>query len=153
MNNLLLCLHREKVITSSSLRSLEKFMKKWNKTAFHAALECNLLTENNMADILSRELKIDRVYNLNAKMIEFSALDKLPYRFALKYDAIPIRFLNTDILEVVVANPTDDSLLHELAKVTGYKIASVVSDLKSIRSLMHEVYPLTDQIPSLGSGE
>jgi hypothetical protein len=151
VNDILFYLQKEKVLTESSIASVENYMKKWDEGAFYSVLDCNLITQSEIADILSRELKIDRIYHLTAKMVEPKALVKIPFSKSVKYDAIPIRLINDDeaMLEVVVANPTDEKMLYEIEKITGMKVSPVVTELRSIRSLVHEIYPLKEQVPSL----
>ncbi|MDB2447199.1 hypothetical protein N9W79_01100 [bacterium] len=151
MNELLFILKKEKVLTDYSVRTIEHYMEKWDTGSYYSVLECNLITENEMADLLSRKMKIDRIYHLTPQMIEEDSLEKLPFSKAVMYDAIPLRYLGKEkeMLEIVMANPTDSAALQGLRDITGCEIVPVVTELKSIRSLVHEIYPLNSQIPSL----
>ena len=151
MDEILFLLKKEKLLTESSLKIVSGFMEKWSVNSFYAVIECNLITESEMADLISREMKLDRIYRLTNEMIELKRLSMIPFLKAVKYDAIPLRLVGDDTfnLEIVIANPADGQALAELEDITKCRIIPVVTELKSIRNLVQEVYPIEDQIPSL----
>lgn len=151
MSHILQLLKKEKKLTDHAIQSLENYMREWNEDGYHSVLDCNLITETEIADILSKELRIDRVYHLSAQMIEGPALQALPFSKAVEFCSIPIRFLgqNSEKIEIAIADPTNGQVVSDIELLTGKKAVLVVTELKSIKNVIHEVYPIEQQIPSL----
>lgn len=144
-------LRKEGVLTEASFKSIEHFKRKWSLDTFSSVLECNLITEESIADILSRELRLDRIYNLTEATIELECLEFFPYELAKKFDCVPIRFLGEKrhSVEVAIANPTDVYAVRELTATLSAKVVLVVAELRKIRNLIETIYPLENQISAL----
>lgn len=144
-------LRKEGVLTESSFKSIEHFKRKWSLDTFAAVLECSLITEENIADILSKELRLDRIYHLNESTVELECLKFFPYSLARKFDCVPLRFLGEkkDIVEIAIANPTNTYAARELAATLKREVVLVVAELRKIRSLVELIYPLDEQILEL----
>ena len=154
MDTLLEILRKKNMLTDSSVRTTLKFMERWSVASFYAVLECHLVTESELADVLSQELKMDRIYNLSPDMIDKSCLGILDYTSAKEMDVMPMRQMGdgTKSLEVVVANPLDKKMIESLQGVVGLKIKPVVSELRRIREMIYQLYPLESQIPAIAKG-
>ena len=110
-----------------------------------------MITEENIADILSKELRLDRIYHLNESTVELECLKFFPYSLARKFDCVPLRFLGEkkDIVEIAIANPTNTYAAREQAATLKREVVLVVAELRKIRSLVELIYPLDEQILEL----
>lgn len=156
MKDLLSILHDQTVLTDSSLLSIKNYIAKWQVDAFYALLNCNIINETELADRLSKAVSCDRVYNMTVDMVEKSALEHIDFEFARKNDMVPVKLISESplVIEVAVANPLpyfseEGEISKSFGEMLGGEFRIVVADLKNIRELLFECYPLESQVPAL----
>lgn len=154
MSILLDILLKERILTKSSIKAVTHYAESWKVSIYDAILDCNIATETQLADVISKDLRLDRLYHLNVAMVSEDARNRLDFETARNMCAIPVRLIGKDLdtVEIAVANPLEENLLQTLEEKTGCKVLAVVAEKKSILSVIYDAYPIEMQITSLGEG-
>lgn len=135
-------------IASSNIGMIEGFVNKWGGSAFHAVLECNLLTEEEVADALGQALQIDRIFSLENKEIPLESLKTISYENALTWEVLPlgVEHDNEKFL-VLMADPTNHEILERVERLIEKPITISVSERSFVKKSINECYPLDLQLP------
>lgn len=148
MSLVLEMMRNRRMITAHTDRMLQDFMLAWNVSDFDAVIDTHLLSEQEIADLLSKELKLDRLYMISPDMVDESVVRLVPFEKAREKRLLPLRKVGKKI-EVAMANPTDVESIQWLEEILNTEIAPVVVELRDVLNMVHECYPLDAQIPSL----
>ncbi|MBI5142945.1 MAG: Flp pilus assembly complex ATPase component TadA [Nitrospirae bacterium] len=101
-------------------------------------LKLNLLSEEDLEYLLSRQLNVPAI-NLEHFAITGELLNIIPEKIIRKHLVLPVQ-LEGKTLTVAMANPKDLILLDDLAYVTGYKIAPVVTGISALQNKISEIF-------------
>ncbi len=97
------------------------------------------LTEDKLVDVLAAQLGIkptDIISSFSADMTE-----KLPRYMCRKYDVIPLRMKNNNILEVAMSDPSDQQAINDLEQYTGNVIEPLLARQSDIAKQIVELIP------------
>lgn len=75
------------------------------------------LSEDQLVEVLAAQLNVE-LTDIN-KNFSLEVRKKLPRYLCRKYDAIPLKLKNNNILEVAMSDPTDYQAIHDLEHYTG----------------------------------
>ncbi len=124
-----------------TLEELEKALEEQKRTGERLGtvlLKMKLLSEEDLDYLLSRQLNVPSI-NLENYNPSPDLLSLIPEKIIKKYKVLPIQ-LDGNTLTVATANPKDLILLDDLAYVTGYKIAPVVTAISSLERKIQELF-------------
>jgi len=143
-------LEKEACITATSRTMIERFMTRWDVSAYHALLMTELLTESELANALAKSLGLPRLYNLRALSFADEAIAVLPFKRAREWECLPLRSEGAhEGLELVCADPTRQDRIDELRQGLKCEITLAVGERSDIVKAIDELYPLSAQLPSL----
>lgn len=130
-------------------RLIQDFMQKWQLDAYEAILATNLITEQRLAEVLARQLKMDRLYSIRQLGVQQSDIKRLSFETAKRLQALVIGPDRNNGLEIVVANPLKPGLKGELAREVGEEITLSVGERNDIVDAIDNLYPFEDQVPQI----
>ena len=134
-------------IGESSAHAVRKFMEKWSMSAFDAVMECQVISEQKVADIFAKRLKLPRITELNPKDVDENVFCIIPFRYAVALVAMPVGFGNADDeLRVMVADPMNKEVLTKLTNLTKKRIQLLIGERGYVRQSIEDLYPLHLQI-------
>jgi hypothetical protein len=147
---LLQALVKDDCLTVTSCGMIERYMKTWDVSAFHALLESALMSEAELANALARTLAIPRLYHLPSLKLAEEATAAVTFRRAREWECLPLRGEGGGV-ELVLADPTRDDRIGEIKRGLTVEITLAVAERSDILKAVDELYPLALQLPSLYS--
>ena len=131
----------------SSAKALLKFMEKWQVSAFEAVMECQVVAEQKVADILARRLNLPRITVLNPKDIDEAVLAMVPFHLAAAWGVMPVGFgPSAEEIRVMVADPLNDDVLAKLQHLTQKRIQLLIGERGYVKRSIEDHYPPHMQI-------
>jgi len=122
-------------------------MQRFQKDPFLASLDCHVLEEGQLADLISKKMAIDRIYSLVDCRIDRQAMMKIPWAQAVKHNCVAISFASSKgALEVVFSDPSNKSSVDQIQSLFDLKIIPVVAEAGAIRSVISKHYPIEVQL-------
>lgn len=146
--NLLQVLIKEGDLSSSHAASVEKFTERWGVSSFVAVLECNLVSEKRLADVISKAMHLGRFNRENLEEVSLESFEKIPFSLALKWGAFPLGWSGQSF-KVLITDPTDQIVVAGLKDLLKMNVLMVVGERQYVRTLIHGRYPLHLQAPGL----
>ena len=147
MSQVLDFLKLEGILSDVSLGILLNYMQRYQKDPFLAALDCHVLEEGLLADLISKKMSIDRIYSLVDYRIDMQALMKIPWDQAVKHNCVAVSFASSrGALEVVFSDPSNKSKVDHIQSLFEFKIIPVVAEAGAIRSVISKYYPIEVQL-------
>jgi hypothetical protein len=147
MSQVLEFLKAEGILSEVSMGVLLNYMNRYQKNPFLAVLDCHVLDEGLLADVISKRMAIDRIYNLIDYRIDFDAMMKIPWNHAVKYNCVAVSYgSGKTSLEVVFSDPTSKSVIENTQALFNYRIIPVVAETSAIRSVVSKCYPIDVQL-------
>ena len=104
-----------------------------------ALIRKKFVTEDKLTEVISLQLNIP-VYDVRDIVIEDYILEKIPADIARKENIIPIDLLGNS-LTVVMANPLNRTLVHDLQVLTGFEIEVMIAPHSQIKETVENIYP------------
>ena len=104
-----------------------------------ALIRKKFVTEDKLTEVISLQLNIP-VYDVRDIVIEDYILEKVPADIARKENIIPIDLLGNS-LTVVMANPLNRTLVHDLQVLTGFEIEVMIAPHSQIKETVENIYP------------
>ena len=144
-------LERGHYLTAINRQMLERFMLRWQMSAYHAIVTTHLITEAKLADAFAELLGVSRVFGLRDRRIHDAAVKKLGFRRSRLWECIPILNEHKELggVELVVADPSQSERIAELRELLGEGLTLSVAERSDIVSAIDELYPLSAQLPGL----
>ena len=99
------------------------------------------LSEDQLAEILAKQLEIE-ITDVK-KSFSPEVRKKLPRHLCRKYDAIPLRLKNNNILEVAMSDPSDHSAISDLEQFTGNVVEPRLARHSDITSTIRQCIPFS----------
>lgn len=149
--HLLGSLERENTITANIRGMIERFMQKWQVSAFHALLMTELLTEAELANALANAHGLPRIYHVRGSTIAEGAAVALPFRRAREWECLLVQVGGDGSVkpELVLADPTRTDRINEVRQKYPGELTLAVAERSDILKAIDELYPLSEQLPSL----
>ena len=137
-------------LSSEQIESVKKFTYKWDVSYFQTILETRIVSEARLADCLSEQLKLDRIFSIDQSDFGPQAFGFISYKHAKSLEMMPLGITEDGEYHIVVSDPTNDAMLEFLEKViTSSKIKLSVSERRIVLKSIDEFYPTGLQVPSL----
>lgn len=147
MAKILDILKAEDLFSEVSLKVLSGYMHKYQKRAFEAILECHLIEEEVLADLIAKAMGIDRIYDLNDHPVDPKVVTLIPWRFALRQNCIAISYSgNKDAIEVVFSDPTREGIIEQVESITHKRVIAAIAEESAIRKKISRSYPAAIQL-------
>lgn len=147
MSQVLDFLKAEGILSEVSLGVLQSYMSRFQKNPFIAVLDCHVLDEAHLADVISKRMAIDRIYNLQDYRIDFEAFMKIPWSHAVEHNCVAVSYGSGKAsLEVVFSDPSNRSVVAKTQALFDCRIVPVVAEASMIRSLVSKCYPIDVQL-------
>lgn len=155
VQDILQILYQNGDLSSTNLKTLKAYIKRWSRSPLMALLETRILAEETLANALSRHLKLERVSSVADVTISEKILQLVPFSFARQRVCIPIAIDSSKTkVTIVTADPTDAILLENLdknLKSSGGKTLTAklaIGEYRDVLSAINQRYPLGLQIQS-----
>jgi len=135
---------KNKVIDESQLAAALERQKESGSSLGKVLLEMGVVKENQLAEVIARELGMEYVDLLEYK-INIQATTSIEESTAQRYSCIPIDF-EEGRLVVAMADPTNIYALDDMRLSTGYEVKPVVSAREDIISAIQRYYHLDTDV-------
>jgi len=147
MARILEILKAEDLFSDVSLKVLHTYMQKYGKRAFEAILECHLIEEELLADLIAKSMSIDRIYELNDHEVDPKVASLIPWRFAIRQNCIALSYSgNKEAIEVVFSDPTREGIIEQVEAITHKRVLAAVAEESAIRRKIPKCYPIALQL-------
>ncbi len=104
-----------------------------------ALLEKGHITEEELANIFSRELGLEVINNLNEYKISKEVLDLIPQKICERNLILPLVKIDKTLV-VVFSDPSDMNLRDNLFLITGHKIQPVVATRTAVKKAFSKYF-------------
>ncbi|MBN2026322.1 MAG: Flp pilus assembly complex ATPase component TadA [Actinobacteria bacterium] len=135
---------KNKVIDEGQLAAALERQKESGASLGKVLLEMGVVKENQLAEVIARELGLEYVDLLEYK-INIQATTSIEESTAQRYTCIPIDF-EEGRLVVAMADPTNIYALDDMRLSTGYEVKPVVSAREDIISAIRRYYHLDTDV-------
>ena len=145
--NILDILNRSGSLSDNSSMLIRDFAEKWELSLFEAIVECKVIAREDVAESLSRVLKLPLFMDFPAASKNIDALRRISFKDARNLCALPVNFnAENRSLQVVIDDPTDSGKVRSLQQLSGCKVQLAVSDPQLIRDTIDAWYSAPEQI-------
>jgi type IV pilus assembly protein PilB len=133
----------ERLISPEQLAQAVAEQKRTNQRLGSILVRFGFITEAHLTQVLSRQYGFETV-SLEGLTIAPEVIKLVPIDTAKRHSVIPVR-REEHALTVAVADPTDLSVLDDIAFLTGLQVAPVLASTTAIRHAIEQFYdpPLT----------
>ncbi len=135
---------KNKVITEEQLATALERQKESGASLGRVLLELGMVRENQLAEVIARELGLEYVDLLEYK-INIQATTSIEESTAQRYACIPIDFEDGKLV-VAMADPTNIYALDDIRLSTGYEVKPVVSARDDIMNAIQRYYHLDTDV-------
>ena len=137
-SQLAVMLNKHNLLTMDQVQELNRLQVSRKEPLIKVLLEQNWIGENEIRNLLRRELQIEEV-SLAEYQVDSAVASLVPMSFCERQLVVPLR-LEGKRFTLAVADPLDLGLIDDLRFVSGLNIHTVVSDIISIQAKINEVY-------------
>ena len=135
---------REKLITSEQLKSAAEYEKK-NKVSIGSALVAlGIITEENMAQALSRQLGYPYI-DLSQFEVYPDVIELIPPDIAKKHMIMPIHRIRS-FLTMAMVDPTDLDVIENVRFRTSLSVQPVIASESGVSEAINKYYGATDSM-------
>ena len=135
---------REKLITSEQLKSAAEYEKK-NKVSIGSALVAlGVITEENMAQALSRQLGYPYI-DLSQFEVYPDVIELIPPDIAKKHMIMPIHRIRS-FLTMAMVDPTDLDVIENVRFRTSLSVQPVIASESGVSEAINKYYGATDSM-------
>ena len=135
---------KNNVITEKQLAQAMERQKETGASLGKVLLEMGMVKENQLAELIARELGLEYVDLLEYK-INIQATTSIGEPMARRYSCIPIDFEDGKLV-VAMADPTNIYALDDIRLSTGYEVKPVVSAREDIQNAIQRYYHLDTDV-------
>lgn len=127
-----------RVLTGEQLRQALTYHKKSGLKLGKYLIQQGYLTEHQLIEILSRQLKIEK-YHPHKHPVEISLAQIIPPGMAGKFQVVPLK-KKGNLLTIVMVDPLDTNALDAIEKHTNLEVEPVVCTERDLSQLIRQVY-------------
>jgi type IV pilus assembly protein PilB len=135
---------REKLLNTEQLQTAIDYQKKNEVAMGTAIVSLGLLTEEDMAQALSRQLGYPYI-NLDQFEVYPDVINLIPIEIAQKYLIMPIHRIRS-FLTLAMVDPTDLDVIEDIRFRTGLSIQPVIASETGIFNAINKYYGTTDSL-------
>ncbi len=135
---------KEKLLNTEQLKSAEDYQKKNDVTMGTAIVNLGLLSEEEMAQALSRQLGYPYI-NLDQFEVYPDVISLIPVEIAQKYLIMPIHRIRS-FLTLAMVDPTDLEVIEDVRFRTGLSIQPVIASESGIANAIKKYYGSSDSL-------
>jgi type IV pilus assembly protein PilB len=135
---------REKLLNSEQLQSAIDYQKKNEVAMGTAIVSLGLLSEEDMAQALSRQLGYPYI-NLDQFEVYPDVINLIPIEIAQKYLIMPIHRIRS-FLTLAMVDPTDLDVIEDIRFRTGLSIQPVIASETGIFNAINKYYGTSDSL-------
>jgi len=135
---------REKLLNSDQLQSAVDFQKKNDVAMGTAIVSLGLISEEEMAQALSRQLGYPYI-NLDQFDVYPDVINLIPVEIAHKYLIMPIHRIRS-FLTLSMVDPTDLDVIEDIRFRTGLSIQPVITSETGISNAIKKYYGASDSM-------
>jgi hypothetical protein len=136
---LLVRLQLRQAFTLNTMLMLDRFMKEWKLSAFAAIVECRVLSETRLANLIAEEFGYRFAESVDRSKFEPSTLSSVPYRFAREHSVLALH-PDADRVTCYFADPSDTKIVAKVEKYLGQSAAVIVTPKTDIQMAVSELY-------------
>jgi type IV pilus assembly protein PilB len=108
-------------------------------------LETGVLTPDQLAHAVAERFGLAYV-DLSIFKVDMGAASLLNPSAARRYEAIPVAFLDENIILVAMADPTNILAVDDIAMMTGHDVQRAVTSREDIEALLTQLHKIDDAI-------
>lgn len=137
-------LAREKLLSDEQLKKALDYQKKHDVPLGSAFISLNLVTEEDMAHALSRQLGYPYI-DLNQFELFPEVIDLVPVEIAKKHLIMPVHRIRS-FITLAMVDPTDLDVIEDIKFRTGLSIQPVVASESAILNAINKYYGSSSDI-------
>ncbi len=140
-------------LSDTARSGVSTFMRAWSVSAFDALLESHVFSEQVLAEILARNLRLPTMAHLAAEDICVESLRDWSYDQAKTYCCLPVvnKLVQGSHKKLIaVSDPSRPMLAGALTQAFGVDYAVVLVPQCEVVRAIDEYYPLALQLSMLG---
>ena len=126
-------LREMKVVSDEQIEQAAASQKETGKRLGEALLDLGFVDELDLVKALGRNLGVPYI-DLTATPVDPEVADVLPERLARRYGAVPVKFLDDQILLVAMVDPSNVFAIDDLRIMTGYEVQPAIASAKEVFS-------------------
>jgi type IV pilus assembly protein PilB len=135
---------QEKLLNREQLKEVEDFQKKNDVSAGTAVISLGYISEEDMAQALSRQLGYPYI-NLDQFEVYPDVINLIPVEIATKYLIMPIHRIRS-FLTLAMVDPTDLDVIEDIRFRTGLSIQPVIASETGITNAIKKYYGTSDSL-------
>jgi hypothetical protein len=134
-------------ISSDAATMVTHFMIRWQVSAYDALIECNIVSEPVLADLIAKYMQLTRIHALDAKYFSLSAFEQVPFEKATQLDVFPLGNSNgLGFHSLVVSTPFNHEIVSALELENNNCPKLLIAEKSMIRRWIEEFYPRSLQL-------
>jgi type IV pilus assembly protein PilB len=124
-------LREMKVVSDEQIEQAAATQKETGKRLGEALLDLGFIDELDLIKALGRNLGVPFI-DLTATPVDTDVADVIPDRLARRYGAVPVKFLDDQVLLVAMVDPSNVFAIDDLRIMTGYDIQPAIASAKDV---------------------
>jgi hypothetical protein len=132
----------EKLLDEATLRQVRRHARRTGVSLVRAAIEEAQLSDERLADMVARRLRLDRI-DLEREPVDEDAVREVPYDLAEARRLLPLSIDRTEarrVIRVAMADPLDLDAVDEIELSTGCVMEPVVARAGQIKAAVERHY-------------
>jgi len=145
---------KSKALSSANAMAVRCYAKKWKVSLFNAVLDAHLLSEGELADIVAKKMRIDRVYFVKSLPRSPRLMEMMGFRRSREWECLIVHNQEGKLApyEAIFADPTTAAeKLKLIADDLGEEVTLAIGERTDILGAIDEHFPLAEQLPELYS--
>ena len=124
-------LREMKVASDEQIEQAAASQKETGKRLGEALLDLGFVDELDLVKALGRSLGVPYI-DLTSTPVDPVVADTIPEKLARRYGAVPVKFLDDQVLLVAMVDPSNVFAIDDLRIMTGYEIQPAVASAKEV---------------------
>ena len=115
-------------------------------------VESGVLRHDQLARVVAERFGLPYV-DLSAYEVDMTAVNLLGGEVARRYQAVPVGFLDDDMLLLAMADPTNVLTIDDIAMMTGRRVRAAAASVEDLNLLLNRVSGMAESIEDIGEEE
>ena len=151
MHNIFDLLYHSGRISKTTIMMVRSYCEKWGLSGFHGLLRTHIFTEEELADLIARLLKMERVCHINVDPSGIESRRQLTWQRCLSWECLPGHLVDSGTrIQIVMADPTRRQRIAWFRKAFNNRFTLAVGSRSEVISAIHESFGLESLLPFLG---
>lgn len=137
-------------ISPSTTAMVRAYCDRWKLSGFHGLLRTHIFTEEELADLLSGLLKMDRIFAISADSTGEEARKALTYKLCMEWECLPcLRDERSRQIEIIITDPTQRQRVAYFRDIFSNEFSLAVGARSDVISGINHHFDVSDQLSFL----